>query len=276
VLLEGIVADAGRMAVHMTASGGELAVFMQHSRLQGLSPGGVDFAVPGDAPALEVLVPAVSVTGTDFDSPLSSALRVVNPGERTATVAVALWGPEGPVTLPGLTEAVVGPGLVADLALAGLPGGFYAARVTSSEPVAVAALSLRTGEPEAPQEFAWTAGGASPDHGYLALPKGGVAGRVVLASDTDTTVELRGVASEGARAEPVTKELKAGTTVAFTPEELGAEDGFTAIEYTFPSGGRVTAAMALEATDDKGQSVGMVTPTGHSGLAGRVTVYQAH
>src|SRR5699024_9068701 len=56
VLLEALAADP-RMAVHLTASGGEVTGLVQDSRLRGLVPGGTDLIPPAVAPTETVVMP---------------------------------------------------------------------------------------------------------------------------------------------------------------------------------------------------------------------------
>ncbi|MDR0365441.1 MAG: DUF5719 family protein, partial [Bifidobacteriaceae bacterium] len=188
VLLEGFVGDSARLAIHVTASGGELAVFMQHSRLEGLVPGGVEIAVPGAAPAQTLVVPGINVVDSTFDSPRTSALRVLNPSSQRVTIQAQLWGPDGPVILPALEEAMVAPGLVTDLSLGGLPAGSYVAVISADQPIVAAGLSLRpaTNPDGGPEEFAWSSSAPTPSHGFVALPGANLTAQLQIGAASQT------------------------------------------------------------------------------------------
>jgi hypothetical protein len=269
VLLEGFVGDAARLAVHVTASGGELAVFLQHSRLEGTVAGGVELAIPGLAPATALVVPGLDVTASTFDSARASALRVLNPGEAQAVLSVELWGPDGPATLPGLEQAAVGPGLVSDLSLAGLPAGRYTAVVASDQPVAVAGLSLRSGdsggsggsadsgdsgEGEEPEEFAWSSSEAPSARGVVALPGKDLVARLVAGAEEASSLTVTPVGEDGERGSAIRLPVPARTSVALDVADLGAGGTDAALEFAWdgPAG---HVALVVEAADSGGISV---------------------
>jgi hypothetical protein len=274
VLLEGFVGNAARLAVHATASGGELAVFMQHSRLEELRQGGTELAVPGLPPALTVWVPGVSVTESAYDSERTSVLRVLNPGDAPAAVSVELWGPDGPTTLPGLEQAVVGPGLVADLSLGGLPAGAYTARVSADRPVAAAALSLRSGAAEDPEEFAWSSSAAAEAGGFVPLPGAGLTARLLVGSGAAGAVLATPVAGDGTRGTAQRLEMAAGATAVATLEDLGAESA-AALELAW-EGEPGFVALEVTATDGAaGELISVLVPRARSAASAVVPVYPA-
>ncbi|MDR0626154.1 MAG: DUF5719 family protein, partial [Bifidobacteriaceae bacterium] len=272
VLLEGIVADAGRLAVHATASGGDLAVFLQHSRLEGLTPGGIELATPGALPATEVVVPGLNVTSSTFDSVRTSALRILSTGTEDANVSVELWGPDGPTSLPGLEEAVLHPEVVTDLSLGGLPGGHYTAVITSDQPVVAAALSLRAGEVDQPEEFAWTASALPSEQGYVALPTADLSYQLVAAAATDAQLEVRTVSLEGDLGEPETVELSGQTTESFDPAALGADQETVALQFRW-LGGPGWLGLLVSASDEAGEMISALVPPALGAGWAEVRVY---
>ncbi|MDR2380403.1 MAG: DUF5719 family protein [Bifidobacteriaceae bacterium] len=273
VLLEGFVGDAARLASHVTASGGELAVFLQHSRLEGLVQGGTELAVAGEAPAYEVVVPGLSLTGSDYDAPRASALRVLNPGAAPANVTVELWGPDGVTTLPGLEEAVVGAGLVTDLSLAGLPAGVYTAVLTSDQLVVAAGLVLRTAEPEAPEEFAWAASARGAERAFLALPSSDLTAQLVLGAGEAASVSVVPIGMNATAGEAVIIELEGGQSRALDLAELGGDDSTVALELTWTGGAARAAALTVVAQDPEGQMISVVVPSGRWAQPTELPVY---
>lgn len=77
-------------------------------------------------------------------------LRIVNPNETDATVAVTLLGEDGASPLPGASSLVIDPGAVFDVSLTGVPAGAYGLRLSSDIPIHAAARLVRVGN-EYPQ-----------------------------------------------------------------------------------------------------------------------------
>lgn len=144
VLLEALVPDEERLAIRATATGGQVTAAIVHTELMGLVPGGVSVVSASAEPATELVVPGV-VLGEE-GSEDADDLRVVNPGDRDATVTIDLLGAEGVRSIPGADGMVVDAGTVADLPLSGLPEGEWAVRVRSDEPVTAAMRLHRTAE----------------------------------------------------------------------------------------------------------------------------------
>jgi hypothetical protein len=275
VLLEGLIADARRLAVHVTASGGEIAAFIQHSRLDRLTPAGVDYATTSAAPATETIVPGVSVTASAFDSASASVLRILNPGDDGATLTVTLWGPDGPVALPGFDAAQVPAHVVADLSLAGLPTGDYVAQVTSSVPVVVAAQSLRLGS-DGVAEFAWSPSGTL-EQGYLALPPPGLGARLVVGAETDASVTVRPVNASGNRVtlgDEVILRPTAGQSVTAEMSAFGATERTVAL--AFSTDGNVGVALVVTASDAAGEMITVLAPAGAQASPASVRAYPGY
>ncbi|MDR2114117.1 MAG: DUF5719 family protein [Bifidobacteriaceae bacterium] len=274
VLLEGFVGDAARLAVRVTAAGGELAAFLQHSRLQGLVQGGVEIAVPSAAPATTVMVPGLNLTESSFDSPRVSTLRVLNPGTAPAQIAVQLWGPDGKTTLPGLEDAQVNPGLVTDLSLGGLPAGYYAAVISSDQPVVAAGFSLRAEEDSSPEEFAWSAAPVPAEHGFVVLPASDLSATLTAGSGVDSTLTVTPVNPSGELGEPTTFELKAGTIEAWDLETLGAAAEDAALEFQWEAEPGLLA-LVVSADQADGELISVLAPEGRWATATTVKVYPA-
>jgi len=276
VLLEGIVPDASRLAVRVTATGGELAVSMQHSRIEALTPAGVDMVVPGSAPALQQVVPGVSVSESKYTDPDTAVVRVLNPDKTAAVVSVVLWGAKGPVSLPGLDEARIAAGTVTDLSLAGLEAGVYAVTITSDQPIVASALAVRHTGPDKPREFAWSPAQAGGSHGYLTMPMAGVKARVSVATEQASKVKLEAVGANGPVGQAKTIELEAGTMAVVDPASLGPAEEIEAIEYTVEGAGEVAIAMVMSLADAGGELITVLVPVGTREAGVNIDVYPAH
>lgn len=155
VLLESAASADARLAVSIETEGGSLVPSLVTESLEGETPAGIDMLMPGAAPATEVTIPGVDLAeataqgdAPDPDSGAASAdasaVRLVNPGSHTATVAVHMLGAEGDQVLPGAEAVQVDPGAVMDISLAGVTPGTYGIRLVSDQPVTGAARVVRT------------------------------------------------------------------------------------------------------------------------------------
>jgi hypothetical protein len=278
VLLEGFIGGASRLAVQVTASGGDLAVFLQHSRLEGLIQGGVELAVPGLAPAKELIVPGLNVTASSFDDARTSALRVLAPGKAAANLNVELWGPLGPVILPGLEDAVIKPGVVTDLSLGGLEAGIYFAVIKSDQPVVAAGLSLRVSGENQPEEFAWTPStAAAAAQGYVALPEADLTVLLGAGAAKATALELTVIDGRGRAGQSVTVEIAAETTRELSLEDMGGDQNTAAIEFQWNGapGALALTVSGQGAGESSGEMISAVVPVSIGVSSSEVRVYPA-
>lgn len=145
-LVEAAAPEQRRMVVHVTASGGLVSAYLQHSTLDGLVPLGVDYVVPGAEPAQDVALAGVASVGEAVDDPHAPQLRLLAPGEDAGTATVIVHGEDGPVPLRGVESVALTPGVVTDVSLGGLPAGAYAVSVHADVPVVAGASVDRRGE----------------------------------------------------------------------------------------------------------------------------------
>ncbi|VEG29918.1 DUF5719 family protein [Actinomyces howellii] len=249
MLLESAGATDSRVALSVEADGGTLVPFLVTEALNGETAAGTEVISPGAAPSTDLTVPGVVLvegadqgeasdqeatgagaageTGLVHRSPV---VRVVNPGQEPATVAVSLIGDQGEQPLAGAESVVVDPGAVFDISLAGTTPGSYGVRVTSDAPVGAAVSLVRSaGEyPErsgtALRDVAW-AQAASPgalEAAVVALPRGnGMAPALALTNSGTTPSTVTLTAADGQWTTQV--EVPASTTVTPTvPEDVGA------------------------------------------------------
>ncbi|WP_454049406.1 DUF5719 family protein [Cellulomonas sp. Marseille-Q8402] len=174
--LPGVAAEQRRLAVRVSAAGGQVSAYLQDALLDGFTPRGADLVTAGVGPATTQVVPGLTVTATEVDAPDAGALRLLAPGEDGATASVRLLGPDGDVALPGAEAVELAAGEVTDLSLGGLAAGSYTAVVESSAPVVAGAMIAREGRAgeldEGPRlERAW-ASSAATGTGLVAIPTG--------------------------------------------------------------------------------------------------------
>lgn len=162
-----------RLAIRIDVEGGRVVPSIQDSALDGLVPAGTEMIGTTADPATLLALGPVSIN----DAPGASALlRLVNPGDEPATVAVEMLGPDGAEALEGAESSVVEPGTVVDISLAGVPNAQYGVRVTSDQPVTGAIRIARTGtagedDPDTPPvDVAWLPASAPLQRGVIPVP----------------------------------------------------------------------------------------------------------
>src|SRR5690606_38877769 len=122
-LVEAAAPEQRRLVVHVSATGGLVSAYLQHSTLDGLVPLGVDHVVPGAAPAHDLALAGVASVGEAVDDPHAPQLRLLAPGDAAGTARVTVYGTDGPVPLRGVEDVALTPGVVTDVSLGGLPAG---------------------------------------------------------------------------------------------------------------------------------------------------------
>lgn len=243
-LLEAAAPEQRRTVVHVTSSGGLVSAYLQQNTLDGLVPLGVDFVVPGAEPAPDLALAGVVSAGEAVDDPHAPQLRVLAPGDEPGTARVVVYGPDGPVTVRGLEQVALAPGVVTDVSLGGLPAGRYGVAVHADVPVVAGASTDRLGEvdpdllhEERQYDRAWLAarplaGAETAPAGQVALVPGTTAGLTVAAlpvsaEEDDPTGSLetvvRAYAADGSPLGEEAVTVEAGTTATLDPASLVPE-----------------------------------------------------
>lgn len=185
VVLPGVAAEQRRLAVHVSAAGGQVAAYLQDALLDGFTPRGTDLVTAGAGPSTRQVVPGIVVPAADVDAPDAGSLRLLAPGEEGATASVRLLGPDGEVGLAGAEDVDLAPGEVTDVSLGGIPAGAYTAVVDATAPVVASASIAREGEAgeldQSPRlERAWSAASV-PGDGVAVVPAGATTSVVLSA-----------------------------------------------------------------------------------------------
>lgn len=261
--LPGVAAEQRRVAVRVSAAGGQVSATLQDSLLDGFTPRGTDLVAAGVGPATTQVVPGLTLTATEVDADDAGALRLLAPGESGATASVRLLGPDGDVPLPGAEDVALAPGEVTDVSLGGLAAGTYTAVVESDEPVvagAVLARGGRAGELDAgPRlERAWAASAATGS-GLVAVPSGALASLALTAVPTGVEpAEPEPVPSatpspeptQGQRPEPEAPEEPTGPTSTVTVRGYGATGVVAEVDVEVPIGSTVRLDVPDRLGDD--------------------------
>lgn len=248
-LVEAAAPEQRRLVVHVSATGGLVSAYLQHSTLDGLVPLGVDYVVPGAEPAHDLALSGVASVGEAVDDPHAPQLRLLAPGDAAGTARVTVFGADGPVPLRGVEDVALTPGVVTDVSLGGLPAGSYAVAVHADVPVVAGASVDRRGE-------------ADPDllHEERQYDRAWVAARALAPATSAPAGGDAPVDEDGARAGQVA--LVPGTSSALTlaavPTTEAAEDGDDAAG---------PLELRVRAYDEDGAEAGTTTVTLASGTA---------
>jgi hypothetical protein len=137
VPIDAAAGGADRLAVRVRVSAGKVGAALVLREVDGVDPVGLSWAGPSVPPATQAFVPALPAAD-------ARSLRLLNPGEQDAIVAVRALGATGPYTPLGLEALDVPAGTVVDVDLAPLGVEVAALEVTSNHPVVAAATAART------------------------------------------------------------------------------------------------------------------------------------
>ena len=263
--LAGFAPNVLSPVIHVTSVGGNVVAHLQQSTVRILEPGGVDIVGAGAAPATELVIPGLVVTGHEQIDELVGApgynditpvLRLFVPGDQAASATIAVT-PEDGDTID--VEFDVLPGKVSDFPFEHFEDGSYTVTVTSDVPLVAGARASTVGESGA-SDFVWLQSADVMNEQALVSIGSGADARIHLANPgtTDAVVTV-GIDDSDAQAETVT--VPAGGAVA-VPAEASATYRLTgfdrmrvAVSY---AGDGVLAGYAL-------------SPTGPA--AERITVY---
>ena len=263
VLLESVSMEP-RLAVHLNVDGGAVAASIQDTVLNGLVAAGTATVTATAPPAPELQIGPVPINANGGGS-----LRLVNPGDEVATVAVDVLGADGSTELPGAQDLQVDPHTVTEVALDGIDPGYVSIGVRSDQPVTGAVQVSRTGEPgeldpdQPVLDRAWVPATVPAEHGLLPLVGlGSMVDRAAVAvsnpGDGPVQVSVRPVGPDGERGEATEVEVPDGATVAVGNDEELALGEASAVEIT---GGPVLASLTMSADAGDGDLVGVLPLT---------------
>ncbi|WP_104091211.1 DUF5719 family protein [Arthrobacter sp. GMC3] len=230
VVLSGLAPDQKLLSVHVKSTGGAVSAVIQQSVLRGLTPGGVDYLAPVQAPSTTQTIPGVRVqepstaekisTQSGYDD-AATALQVTVPGATDSVVEVKAYGPSGQVALPNGGVFTARAGKVSELPLAGLPQGTYSVSVRADYAVTAAVRLVNSTKPGDAVDFAVAP--STPrlgDNHLLTLPSSTDSSLVFTAPTGSATVTLVPVSAEGVLGAAKTVELKPGITNVVDPGAL--------------------------------------------------------
>ena len=175
------------VSLHVSTSSGRVAAAVRQRMLSDDRPAGSDWLPPTADPATVQVIPGV---------PAGKGLRdlvVVNPGERTASVALQVLGADGPTAVPGFETLDLPPGTTRTIPLSGaLAAAPVGLRLSSEQRITASVVSGNGATAAAADISTQVATTALTGPGVLALSAGGAATQVLhLSSGVEDPVRVR-------------------------------------------------------------------------------------
>ncbi|AGW40818.1 hypothetical protein O159_06380 [Leifsonia xyli subsp. cynodontis DSM 46306] len=263
VALSGFAPSAAAPVVHVTATGGQVAVSLQQSFEQGIQPRGVELTGPTGEPSRTQRMTGVTIASIAAVTAAQSAesvgvefpvVRILVPGDKDAKLTIGAVGEAG--TAAGSSYArTVKAGSVAEIPLDHLKDGSYTVTVQSDVPIVAATRTSVIGSKT--RDFAWFVSSAPLNGSQFAAIPGGPSPVLHLANPGEEDVK-------------VTIQGESGAPIALTvPAEGGANHVLPAGKYTLGGVGGLTASVSFAA--DGALSTFPLNPPG--ALATPIAVY---
>ncbi|MGP9693869.1 DUF5719 family protein [Brachybacterium sp. AOP25-B2-12] len=227
VLLESLVPGESELGVQVDSTGAPLAMHLQTTAREGLTPQGAEILTPQPTAATDPVLPGVRVAaGRD------AVALLLNPGSRDAVADLAVEGAAGPIAVAAQTGVEIPAGTLVAVPLTGTTPGDVTLRVSADTELITAVRSSVAGQDlpgdtvGAPVDTA-IAVPAAPltDGSLLALPGEGPTGALALTADSDTGVTVIPVGADGSAGTPVRIELTADRTATVDSSGLTAASG---------------------------------------------------
>lgn len=207
LMLEAIAPEAAALVVHVTSSNVPVVPIVTSTRLQGLTPAGVDYVVPSASPAATTIVGPVLAAQTSVDGANPSVLRLLSP-QKATTARITFLSAGGPTQLPGLAAVELAAGQVFDLNLGGLGAGAWFIQIEADSEIVAGAMSVLPGDQNS-VDIGWSGAAKLPTGTSIATLPPNTSGELGLIAASDTKVTVTPIAA-GGRDEPARViELKA-------------------------------------------------------------------
>lgn len=277
IVLAGLAPGQERLGVRVRSAGGPVAAVIQQSVLRGLTPGGVDFIVPGTAPAARQVVSGIEVqdpaalatlTAKPGFADAAPSLQITVPGSADAVVAVKLYGRDGQKALPGGGVVKAAAGAVTEVSLAGVPAGTYTVEASSDVSFAAAARVTRGLTAEDASDVAWSPASARLGSQHVvAVPGAGDRYLVFGAPEGRATISYTPVTADGKVRTAAAADIAGGTTASIkVPADV---EGSPVVGYLLSAAGEPAyGAVLLQQDGTQDISIVAVAP----GAAGQEQV----
>jgi Family of unknown function (DUF5719) len=253
VILAGLAPGQERLGVRVRSAGGPVAAVIQQSVLRGLTPGGVDFIVPGTAPAVRQVISGVDIQDSAALGTLTAkpgfadagpSLQIAVPGSADAVVAIKLYGRDGQKALPGGGVVKAAGGSVTEVPLAGVPAGYYTVEASSDVSFTAAARVTKGLASEDASDLAWSPASARLGSQHVVpVPTAGDRFLVFGAPDGRATISYTPITADGKIRPAAAADMAGGTTASIkVPADV---DGSPVVGYLLSAAGEAAYGAVL-------------------------------
>lgn len=249
ILLESVAPGQDVIGVDVRTLGAPLAMHLQVTERDGLTPGGAEIQSPLAPAATDLRVPGVRVAAGR-----APAAVLANPGRDAVTAGIDLLGPDGAIADAHQEAVEVPPGAVVAVPLATAATGDLALAVHGDGPLravvrsSVAGTDLPGDTVGAPVDLALPAA-AEPiaGAGILALPPRGPDGALSLVADAPTAVTVIPIGADGGAGEPRELDLAPDQALAVPAADLTGTAGAPAALAVVPDAAGVVHGAWIQA-----------------------------
>jgi hypothetical protein len=253
VILAGLAPRQERLGVRVRSAGGPVAAVIQQSVLRGLTPGGVDFIVPGTAPAVRQVIAGVDIqdpaalatlTAKPGSADAGPSLQIAVPGSADAVVAIKLYGRDGQKALPGGGVVKATAGTVTEVSLAGVPAGFYTVEASSDVSFTAAARVTKGLASEDASDLAWSPAAVRLGSQHVVpVPTAGDRYLVFGAPDGRATISYTPITADGKIRAAAAADMAGGTTASIkVPADV---NGSPVVGYLLSAAGEAAYGAVL-------------------------------
>lgn len=273
IVLAGIAPDQESLSIRARSAGGPVTAIIQQSVLRGLTPGGVDFIVPGAAPATRQVM-----SGVDIQDPASAkaltakpgyadaaaALQVAVPGPADAVVEIKLYGRDGQKALPGGGVVTAKGGSVTEVSLAGVPAGQYTVAASSDVSFTAAARVTRGLTSNSATDFAWSPSSARLGSQHVVtVPRAGDRYLVMGVPEGRAKITYTPITADGKVRAAATADIAGGTTALI--KVPGEADDAAVLGYIVSASGDAAFGTVLLEEDGRADIATVAVAPGAAG-----------
>lgn len=273
IVLAGIAPDQESLSIRARSAGGPVTAIIQQSVLRGLTPGGVDFIVPGAAPATRQVM-----SGVDIQDPASAkaltakpgyadaaaALQIAVPGPADAVVEIKLYGRDGQKALPGGGVVTAKGGSVTEVSLAGVPAGQYTVAASSDVSFTAAARVTRGLTSNSATDFAWSPSSARLGSQHVVtVPRAGDRYLVLGVPEGRAKITYTPITADGKVRAAATADIAGGTTALI--KVPGEADDAAVLGYIVSASGDAAYGTVLLEEDGRADIATVAVAPGAAG-----------
>ncbi|WLQ05211.1 DUF5719 family protein [Arthrobacter oryzae] len=273
IVLAGIAPDQESLSIRARSAGGPVTAIIQQSVLRGLTPGGVDFIVPGASPATRQVM-----SGVDIQDPASAkaltakpgyadaaaALQIAVPGPADAVVEIKLYGRDGQKALPGGGVVTAKGGSVTEVSMAGVPAGQYTVAASSDVSFTAAARVTRGLASNSATDFAWSPSSARLGSQHVVtVPRAGDRYLVLGVPEGRAKITYTPITADGKVRAAATADIAGGTTALI--KVPGEADDAAVLGYIVSASGDAAYGTVLLEEDGRADIATVAVAPGAAG-----------